>query len=1661
MPPVGVALGAIGTAIGGALTVGAPLAGTGLLAGAAMKATIGGIAVKAFTQLAAGVALSALSAALQPKPGVQGTRGTRVQISTGEDAPQSFILGRHVTAGDLVYHSSWGAPGDTPNEYYSQVIELSDWPSRLRRVWVNGEWVDLKGEDPVGRGRAVAGYEKKSRDRLFVKFYDGTQTAADPYLVSRFGSDPQEPWTADMIGRGVTYMVGTAGAKDDVHRVDPQYRVELDGLHYDPRRDSTAGGSGAQRWGDWRTWEPSTNLVVLIYNVMRGIHDPVTGEHVWGGREPASAFPVSVWFAAMNACDVEIDVGGGATEPTYQGGLEVRVDEEPAAIVEELLKACEGQIADLGTHWHIRVGAPSAPVATITAEDVIVTEPATFEPFVGLDQTYNGVAARYPDPESGWEVRDAPLVRSDRFQEEDGGRRSIADLSLPAVFSGTQVQRLQEAGLKDHRRMRCIVRVLPPDFRPLAPLDEVIYHEPSLGFVNALFSAEMVEDLSSGCKLVAMRERDPDDYDPPSEYLPLPVTPGQRPPLAPMPVAGFAVEGAVWEDSGGRARASAIRLSWDPAIGDDVDGILYRVRLRDRPMHEPVRDWAPSIAGEEVEELWMALPGEPVMALPDEPVMAAYFDDPSAGAVLIRHGVVGGNWYQVDAAYDRAGNTPRWCGWMDVLAPVVGLIEDDFAEEFRDKIDTAAENAAHARDDVLEVKDRIDAVEETIDTTVAETLTGILDRVGLAEDEIAGIAGGLQAVEALVAGIDPDALSDLEALVDEIVGLGIGSVMERLDAAVQLETWLRDPTLAHWNASTLTHWSTTGITTWGAPVTGRLGGGLLIDAPSGATAIAISANLHTSGQLPAGNDKVEYVAVTIEARILSGDISTAALRVEWRDSASGNWVHGKAFDEASTLGRLAERWGFSVNPGLVQQRTVIFERPALSSNSVRLWLQVKTASPTNAVSMQVDFLGIRAATDAEIAAHLSAGYTDASIAHLEATIVGPGGAIATAVTALKSQVDDDIAAVNNTVLTAVDDLSALAGEVDAMAVSFGGSIGALTSLQTLLANDVGVMGGRLDTIEAQTGGTNLVKNPVFALDGGPLEPGVAPKHWVSWPSGFRVVQRDPGASTGAIRTAPAAFMVQVANDGQLYQAAAPVQFPVAPGERVAVAFTAAGGGSAINTSLQARMVWRDAAGTQVGPTDIRSVTITGTTWIETAFDPFISPADAASGTLFVRRPAGGAGAVFFTRVVCRQVDGVALAAAQSALGVATTASSAISQMHAETTARFGDYSTFVSQTASAVATAEGAQGALVFRVRDGLIGLYDWDNPNATGSAIRLDARHVLAPGTVSVGELVVMDHDHNIVPDPQLQSRTAWSGGNSGWSVILETSANEADSRGEIRWKFDPIGGPALCTGPEFTVRPNEVLTCSYQVGRIGGTKYRARAVIRFETRDRSSNTEVEIGDWVETTTTAIQSRTAQITVPSGMRRARWRWRVDGDNTDSDVRFWTPRGARRTDASVLITPDGAFMNMLTAYEAWIFSANIAEAQIGKLHLMDGAVGRLYSASSTTNANVGNPDEQTIVTVTIPSGVSGRALCVLNTAYRPTGTDQLEVTHRIRQNGIVRLSRVMEFGGSTDWKFPGWPVGLTVVPGDVITFSLHRTSGSGSGQIGHRYTDLGVYVTQR
>ncbi|NTT88275.1 phage tail protein, partial [Tabrizicola fusiformis] len=554
--------GPLATAIGGLITAVKGFAAINALTGWLVKTV-------------ASIALSRLAMALRGTPRQPGIKTE--MTTTGGTTPQRIMLGRYATGGQLIAPPmSYGSAGKTPRAWLVYTIALSVVPGcTLARVVINDDYVALGTADPSW-GRPVTG---DLAGYAWIDFRDGTQTVAHADLLAAFAADPDRPWASDMIGPGTVYAV--CRFKYDRERFNglPALRFEILGIPlYDPRADSTVGGSGAQRWSDPATWAQSENPVVMIYNILRGID--VGAGMIWGGECGADDLPLANWFAAMTECDVPVTLDGGGTEAQYRAGIEIDLDMEPAGVIEELLKTCSGALVEVGGIWKIRVGAPALPSYFLTDEDVIASQAQEFAPFPGLADTYNGITATYPEPASLWEAKDAPPRFDAGWEAEDGGRRLVANLSLPACPHGMQVQRLMTSAIADHRRMRSHRLVLPPEAAVLEPLETVGWTSTRWGYSAKTFEiTSLTDSLMSMLQGLSLRERDAADFawDAGDEIaVDLPATATSA--IAAQTVPGFAVAAVALADGAAADRRPAIEVTWDADGADDATGLQWEVR---------------------------------------------------------------------------------------------------------------------------------------------------------------------------------------------------------------------------------------------------------------------------------------------------------------------------------------------------------------------------------------------------------------------------------------------------------------------------------------------------------------------------------------------------------------------------------------------------------------------------------------------------------------------------------------------------------------------------------------------------------------------------------------------------------------------------------------------------------------------------------------------------------------------------------------------------------------------------------------------------------------------------------------------------------------------------------------------------------------------------
>ena len=544
-----------------------------------LAATVSAFALNA----AVGIGVSMLAKQLQkPHSAGQQTNGVNGTLQAGGDVARSFVLGRRTTAGSLVYANTWGKAGKTPNAYFTQVIALSDMPIRtISAFWVNGDPVTVDtGDTSYGDwGYPVTEFNTGNNNHMWIKFYDGTQTVADPFLVNTVSS-ADRPYQNTRVGTGVAYAIVTSQANDELFTGFPTFRFEVQGAPlYDITKDSSAGGTGPQRWANPSTWggDGDDLPAVQIYNILRGI--TYGGKWLYGLQSlTAPRLPSSDWIAQVNKCRAAID-GPGGPEATYLTGIEVSVDTEISATIESLLTGCQGKLIETGGFYKTRVGEPGAAVYAFSDGDILSTEEQSFTPFFGLADTVNGVSATYPEPAEAWNTKTAPPLYNATFEAQDGNRRLMTSIDLNMVYRSSQVQRIMLSALNEARRARRHTFVLPPQAWVLEPGDIVSFTSNRNGYAAKLFRVDGVADHANLDVTLDLTEVDPSDYDWDQDHDYKPPVFSPLGPVIPPPqlMTGWQVQPAVLYDSAGRPRRPSIEVLYD---GDEIDVRAVRVQVQ-------------------------------------------------------------------------------------------------------------------------------------------------------------------------------------------------------------------------------------------------------------------------------------------------------------------------------------------------------------------------------------------------------------------------------------------------------------------------------------------------------------------------------------------------------------------------------------------------------------------------------------------------------------------------------------------------------------------------------------------------------------------------------------------------------------------------------------------------------------------------------------------------------------------------------------------------------------------------------------------------------------------------------------------------------------------------------------------------------------------------
>lgn len=425
------------------------IAAIGAAASAATAWLGSGTILAGIAKIGLGIAAKyALGALIQPKPTAT---SVKLETSYGEDRPREVVLGTIGTAGQHIFRNTNG----TGNKRVLDVHVLSHFRiTGVTRVRNLGEWTTLGEENPKGRGKFVDGQDAD----FYIHVYDGTQTVADPVLIS--SANPAGRWTSAHKGIGIAYAI----ADQELHREDmprvwePFFEVVGPAL-YDWRKDSSVGGSGSDRWDNQDSWSGSVdNPVLQMYALERGIYNGT--ELMVGKGALASRLPLAEWTAAANICDEIVSGKKRYTSSIIAAAGEGITHDQN---MQPLLEACAAAWVEDATGEYPIVGAVQSSMVTFTDDDLVPDEPLRFSAKRTRSELVNTVSGTWRDPEQFYEAVpfktriDATALAADR-------ERLASSIPYGAVNVVEVADRLADIAIRASRYQANAEVCLPPRF---------------------------------------------------------------------------------------------------------------------------------------------------------------------------------------------------------------------------------------------------------------------------------------------------------------------------------------------------------------------------------------------------------------------------------------------------------------------------------------------------------------------------------------------------------------------------------------------------------------------------------------------------------------------------------------------------------------------------------------------------------------------------------------------------------------------------------------------------------------------------------------------------------------------------------------------------------------------------------------------------------------------------------------------------------------------------------------------------------------------------------------------------------------------------------------------------------------------------------------------
>ena len=324
----------------------------------------------------------------------------------------------------------------------------------IEEIYINDKLVTWSGSLTDGTVRTVnssdSNFYKDGASLISVQSFYGLDNQSVSSIL-----DESTNWGSNHKLSGVAYLAFKFTWNQDAFSSLPEVKVVLKGKKiYDPRADSTKGGSGSQREDTASTWTYSSNSALCLLDYLRNSR--------YGKGLPNSAFETNYdsFKTSATLCETQVTpYTSGSNINLFESNIVLDTEQKLIDNVRELLNPMRAIFTYTQGKYYLIIENTGTSSLNLTSDNII----GGIKIFGEKKNTkYNRVIGTFVNPEKEWQedtvsfppADDSILPVGDRYATllaEDNGTNLEGNFSFQGITNPYQAEELCEIILRRSR----------------------------------------------------------------------------------------------------------------------------------------------------------------------------------------------------------------------------------------------------------------------------------------------------------------------------------------------------------------------------------------------------------------------------------------------------------------------------------------------------------------------------------------------------------------------------------------------------------------------------------------------------------------------------------------------------------------------------------------------------------------------------------------------------------------------------------------------------------------------------------------------------------------------------------------------------------------------------------------------------------------------------------------------------------------------------------------------------------------------------------------------------------------------------------------------------------------------------------------------------------